>query len=60
MYFIPVVDGVKLQEEEYEALGEKEKQEILEKSNALQVKAAAVLELLRRCKACLLYTSRCV
>lgn len=51
MYFIPVVDGVKLQEEEYEALGEKEKQEILEKSNALQVKAAAVLELLRRCKA---------
>ncbi len=50
MYFIPVVDGEKLKEEEYEALGDKEKQEIVGKSNALQVKAAGVLALLRQSK----------
>ena len=51
MYFIPVMDGEKLKEEEYEALEETEKLEIVEKSNALQVKAAGVLALLRQCQA---------
>lgn len=47
IYFIPIVDGVKLSEEMFEALSEEEQDDIVHKSEVLQQRATKVLNLIQ-------------
>lgn len=47
VYFMPIIDGVSLNEEEFENLPEDQKEEILKKSDAVQDKAADIMRELK-------------